>query len=53
MQRGKKEWAKHWQCDESVQVFGRQERKNEELKKWEKALPRLKEGKLEKVSRWY
>ena len=39
----RKEWAKHWQCDESVQNVEDKPWKNEELKKLEEALPRLKE----------
>ena len=37
----KKEWAMHWQCDESVQNVEDKPWKNEELKKSEEALPRL------------
>ena len=48
-----KEWAKHWQCGEGVQNVEENLRKNEELRKWEEALPRLKEDELEKVSRLY
>ena len=40
----RKEWAKHWQCGESVE--------NEDWKKWVEALPRLKCD-LEKVSILY
>ena len=47
----RKEWAKHWPCDESVQNMEDKPWKHEELKKLEEALPRLKEGELEKVSR--
>ena len=43
--------AKHWQCDEEVQNLEDKRWKNEELKKLEEALPRLKECELEKVSR--
>ena len=49
----RKEWAKHWQCDESVQNMEDKHWKNEQLKKLEEALPRLKECELENVSRLY
>ena len=39
----RKEWAKHWQCDESVQNMENKPWKNEDLEKLEEALPRLKE----------
>ena len=39
----RKEWAKHWQCDEDVQNMKDKPWKHEELKKFEEALPRLKE----------
>ena len=39
----RKEWAKHWQCDESLQNEEDKQWKNKELKKLEEALPRLKE----------
>ena len=48
----RKEWAKRWQCDESVQNVEDKPWTNEKLKKLEEALPRLKEGELEKVSRF-
>ena len=38
-----KEWAKHRQCEESVQTLEDKPWENEELKKLEEALPRLKE----------
>ena len=44
----RKEWAKHWQCNESVQNLEEKQWKNEELKKSEEALARLKECDLEK-----
>ena len=47
----RKEWAKHWQCDESVQNVEDKPWKNEELKKLEEALPMLHECDLEKASR--
>ena len=49
----RKEWAKHWQCDESVQKVEDKPWKNEELQRLEEALPRLKESHLEEVSRLY
>ena len=49
----RKEWAKHWQCDESVQNLEDKPWENEELKKLEEAFPRLKECDLEKASRLY
>ena len=49
----RKEWSKHWQCMEEVQHLKDKPWKNEELKKLEEALPRLKERELEKVSRMY
>ena len=45
--------AKHWQCNERVQNLEDTPWKNEELKKLEEALPRLKECDLEKASRLY
>ena len=49
----RKERAKHWQCDESVQNVEDKPWKNEESKKLEEALPRLEECDLEKASRLY
>ena len=49
----RKEWAKHWQCNEVVQKFGGQAVENEELKTSEEALPSLKECGLEKVSKLF
>ena len=49
----RKDWAKHWQCDESVQNVEDKPWKNEELKKLEEALPKLKECDLEKASGLY
>ena len=43
-----KEWAKHWQCGEDAQNVEEKPWKNEELRKMEEALPRLKEYELEK-----
>ena len=47
----RKDWAQHWQCDESVKNMEDTPWKTKELKKLEEALPRLKECELEKVSR--
>ena len=49
----RKEWAKHWQRDEEVQNVKDKPWKNEELRKSEKVLPRLKECHLEAVSRLF
>ena len=49
----RKEWAKHWQCDEEIQNMQNKPWRNEESKECEEALPRLKEGDLEKASRLY
>ena len=49
----RKEWSKHWQCNEEVQNMQDKPWRNEELKKCEEALPRLKEGDVEKASRLY
>ena len=49
----RKEWSKHWQCDEEVKSMQDKPWRNEELRKGEEALPRLKEGDLEKASRLY
>ena len=49
----RKEWAKHWQCNGSLQNLEDKLWKNEKLKKSEGALPRLKECGLEKVSKVY
>ena len=43
----RKGWAKHWQCDESVQNMEDKPWKKEELRKLEEALPRLKDCELE------
>ena len=47
----RKEWAKRWQCDESVQNMEDKAWKIEELKELEEALSRLKERELETASR--
>ena len=47
----RKEWAKHWQCDEDVQNLEDKPWKNEEMRRMEEAL-RLKEE-LEKASRMH
>ena len=49
----RKEWAKHWQCDEDVQNVEEKPWKNEELRSAEEARPHLKEWELKKVSRLY
>ena len=43
----REEWAKHQQCDECVQKVEDKPGKNDELKRLEEALPRLKECHLE------
>ena len=47
------EFSKHWQCDEDVQNMQDKPWRNEELRRSEEALPRLKEGDLEEASRLY
>ena len=47
----RKEWAKHWQCDEEAKNVEGKPCQNEELKSLEEALPRLTESHLEEVSR--
>ena len=47
----RQEWVKQWQCGESVQNMEDKPWEDEELKKLEEALPRLKECDLEKASR--
>ena len=49
----RKEWAKHWHCDEEIQNVQNKPWRNEELKECDKALPRMKEDDLEKASRLY
>ena len=49
----RKEWAKFWQCDEEIQNMQNKPWRSEELKECEEALPRLKEGDLDKASRLY
>ena len=49
----REDWAKHWQCEESVQKLEDKPWENEKMKRLEEALPRLKECELEKVSRLY
>ena len=53
--RSKKEKKRstRWQCNEEVQNMEDKSWRNEELKKCEEALPRLKEGNLEKAPRLY
>ena len=38
----RKEWSIHWQCNEEVQNMQDKLWRNEELRRWEEALPRLK-----------
>ena len=45
----KKEWAKHWQCNEEIQSVQDKPWRNEELKECEEALPRLKDDDMEKA----
>ena len=35
----RKEWAKHWQCDEEIQNMQNKPPRNDELKECEEALP--------------
>ena len=49
----KEGWATQWHSDESVQEEEDKPWKNQELKRLEEALPRLKESNLEEVSRLY
>ena len=49
----RKEWARHWQCDECVQNMEDNPWKNEELKNLEEALRRLKECNFEEASRLF
>ena len=50
----RKEWAKHWQCDERARrAVEDKPWKNEKLEKLEEALPRLEECGLEQLSRLY
>ena len=46
----RKEWLKHWQCNEEIQSMQDKPWKNEEC---EETLPRLTEGDSEKASRLY
>ena len=48
-----KNGQKHWQCDEDAQNMQDKPWRNEELRRCEEALPRLKEGDLEKGPRLY
>ena len=47
----RKEWAKHWQCDEEMRNVQNKPWRNEKLQECEEALPRLKESDLDKASR--
>ena len=49
----RKEWSKHWQCNEEIQNMQDKPWRNEEWREYEEALPLLKEGALEKASRLY
>ena len=49
----RKEWGKNWKCDEEIQNMQNKPWRNDELKECEEALPRLKEGDLDKASRLY
>ena len=49
----RKEWAKHWHCDEEIQNVQNKPWRNEELKECDKTLPRMKEDDLKKASRLY
>ena len=49
----RKEWSKHWQCNEEIQNMQNKPWRNEESKECEESLPRLKEGDLDKASRLY
>ena len=49
----RKDWAKHWQCDDSMQNMQDKPWKNKELMKLEEVLSRLKECDLERTSRMY
>ena len=46
-----REWSTHWQCNEEVQNTKDKPWRNEELRRWEEALPRLKECDWEEASR--
>ena len=49
----RKEWAKHWQCDEEILNMKNKSWRNDSLKEGDEALPRWKEGDLDKASRLY
>ena len=49
----RKEWSKHWQCNEEIQNMQDKPWRNEELKECEEASSRLKVGDLDKASRLY
>ena len=49
----RKEWSKHWQCNEEVQNVKDKPWKSEELRRWEEALPTFKECDMEGASRMY
>ena len=47
----RKGWSIHWQRNEEVQNMQDNLWRDEELRRWEEATPRLKEGDLEKALR--
>ena len=47
----RKEWTKHWQCEEEIQNMQNRPWRSDELKECEEAMPRLLEGDLDKASR--
>ena len=49
----RKVWSIHWQCNEEVQNMQDKPWRNDELRRCEEALPRLKERDLEKTSSMY
>ena len=49
----RKEWAKHWKCDEEILNMKNKSWRNDSLKEGDEALPRCKEGDLDKASRLY
>ena len=49
----RKEWSTQWQCNEDVQNLQDKRWTNEEPRRWEAALPRLKECDFGRASRMY
>ena len=45
----RKEWSKHWQCNEEIQNMQNKPWRNEESKECKESLPRLKEGVLKGI----